>query len=89
MAVPDKSELDLGRSLALRYVEYHLPHAYETVQQFFRKRGAYSHFKALLERAGQLEAWHAYERNAVEEALVQWGNEHDLTCVRMSNECGA
>ena len=89
VAVPDKSELDLGRSLALRFAEHHLPHAYETVHQFFRKRGAYSHFKALLERAGQLEAWHAYERNAVEEALVQWGNEHDLTCVRMSNECGA
>jgi hypothetical protein len=80
VAVPSKSEFELGRSLALSFVEDHLPQEYETVHQFFRKRGAYSHFKSLLERAGQLQAWHAYERNAIEEALLNWAEQHGLTC---------
>lgn len=88
VAVPDKSELDLGRSLALRFVEDRLPQEYKTVYQFFRKRGAYSHFKSLLERAGQLQAWHDYERNAIEEALLNWGEQHGFTCARTSNEHG-
>jgi hypothetical protein len=83
VAVPHKSELDLARSLALRFVEAHLPRSYETVYQYFRKRGAYSRFKALLERAGQLEAWHRYEQNAVEEALRQWCEEQGLTPARV------
>jgi hypothetical protein len=48
------------------------------VHEFFRKRGAYSRFISLLERAGHLEAWHDYERNAVEEALRNWCAENGL-----------
>lgn len=88
VAVPGKSELELGRSLALRFVADHLPNKYETVHQFFRKRGAYSKFKSLLEQAGQLHAWHTYERNAIEEALHNWGEQHGFTCTRTSNEHG-
>jgi hypothetical protein len=88
VAIPDKSELELGRSLALRFVEDHLPHEYETVYQFFRRRGAYSHFKSLLERAGQLQAWHAYECNAIEDALLDWAEQHGFDCARTSNERG-
>ena len=72
IAVPRKNDLDLGRSLALRFVEEHLPHSLETVHEIFRKRGAYSRFKALLEKAGQLEAWHRYEEAATETALREW-----------------
>lgn len=78
VAVPHKGELDLGRSVALRFAEAHLAQSYETVLQYFRRRGAYSRFKALLERTGQLEAWHRYEQNAVEQALGRWCQEHDL-----------
>lgn len=79
VAVSHKSELDLGRTLALRFVEARLPHSYETVHQYFRNRGAYSRFKTLLERAGQLEAWHNYEQNAIEEALREWCEVNGLT----------
>jgi len=82
VAVPRKSDLDLGRSLALRFTEEHLPESYETVYQFFRKRGAYSHFKALLERAGRLEAWHQYEQESFEQALREWSEENGFTLVR-------
>jgi hypothetical protein len=84
VAVPHKSELDLGRSLALRYVEAQLPQSSETVHEYFRKRGAYSRFKALLERAGHLEAWHSYEQNAVENALRQWCEENSLSLAHVS-----
>ena len=88
VAVPGKGDLELGRSLALRFVEERLPREYAMVNQFFRKRGAYSKFKALLERAGQLDAWHSYERSAIECALVAWSEEHGFDCTRTSNEDG-
>jgi len=78
VAVPHKSEFDLGRSLAIRFVEEHLPGSLESVHEYFRRRGAYSRFKALLVHAGQLEAWHRYEQAATEEALRRWCEEHGL-----------
>lgn len=37
--IPHKTELDLGRSLALRFVAEALPEKYDQVISFFRKRG--------------------------------------------------
>jgi hypothetical protein len=82
IAIPHKSEFDLGRALALRFVEEHLPRSVEAVHGFFRKRGAYSHFKSLLAHAGQLEAWHEYERAATERALRDWCEENGLALGR-------
>jgi hypothetical protein len=75
IAVPHKSEFDLGRSLAIRFAEEHLPQHQEAVYEFFRKRGAYAQFKSLLSRAGQLDAWHEYELSATEISLREWCNE--------------
>lgn len=74
--VPDKRDFDLGKSLALRFVEENLPASYERVAQYFRSRGAYSRFKDELERHGQLHAWHEYEQKATEEALREWSEMH-------------
>ena len=82
IAVPRKNELDLGRSLAIRFVEEHLPRSREAVYGFFRKPGAYSHFKALLAHAGQLDAWHAYEQTAIENAFREWCEENGFVLVR-------
>ncbi len=82
VAVPHQNEFDLGRPLALRFVEEHLPHSRETVYGFFRKRGAYSHFKSLLSHAHQLDAWHEYERTATEKALREWCEENGFVLVR-------
>ncbi|MEY2687787.1 MAG: hypothetical protein RL375_1985 [Pseudomonadota bacterium] len=81
LAVPDKSELGLGRSLALQFAEEYLPASFDRVRQFFGRPGAYGRFKDLLERAGQLEAWYAYERQAVAMALSAWCVENDLSAV--------
>ena len=82
VAVPPKSEFDLGRSLALRFIEERLPRSYDTVHEYFRKRGAFSRFKALLAHSNQLEAWYQYEQAAVEEVLGDWCAENGLTLAR-------
>ncbi len=78
IAVPNKHDLDLGRELALRFVEEHLPESYEFADGFFRSRGAYSRFKALLERTNQLQNWYEYEKIAVDAALRAWSTENGL-----------
>jgi hypothetical protein len=82
IAVPHKGEFDLGRSLALSFVEEHLPSSREAVYGFFRKRGAYSQFKSLLASAGQLNAWHEYEQAATESALRVWCEANGFVLVR-------
>ena len=88
IAVPDKHEFDLGRSLALRFVEEHLPRSREAVYGFFRKRGAYSRFKSLLESAGLLNAWYEYEAVATERAFREWCEENGFELVRSSTKDG-
>jgi len=72
IAIPHKSELDLGNSLALRFVEERLPGRYSDVVSFFRRRGAYARFKGLLAAEGCLEEWYAFEAAATERALREW-----------------
>jgi hypothetical protein len=48
------------------------------VCDYFRKRGAYARFKALLERTGQLEEWYRFQRAAVEKRLREWCEENGL-----------
>ncbi len=79
VAVPNKHDLNLGKSLALAFAEEQLGDSYQTVANFFRQRGAYGRFKDLLERKGCLEAWYAYEAKATELALRQWAAEEGLS----------
>jgi hypothetical protein len=72
LALPDKSELGLGRDLAMEFAEEHLPGDVHTIAGFFRKRGAYTNFKSLLERKGQLQEWFDYENSAKESRLREW-----------------
>ena len=65
IAVPHKNDLDLGRSLALRFAAHVLPEYRERVRGFFERKGAYSRFKQLLEATGALEQWYTFEEAAV------------------------
>jgi hypothetical protein len=82
IAVPHASDFDLGRSLALAFVDEHLPRSSDTVREYFHRRGAYHRFKALLAQAGQLDAWHRYEQTAKEEALYEWCAENGFIVAR-------
>ena len=78
LTVPSKSELDLGRSLALRFAAERLPESYDRVKSFFARSGAYAQFKRMLEETGQLDTWFAYESQGKEEALRVWAKENGV-----------
>jgi hypothetical protein len=78
IAVPHKNELDLGNTLALRFVEEQLPGRYADVEDFFRRRGAYARFKELLAAEGCLEKWYAFEAQSTERALRDWCKANDI-----------
>lgn len=72
VVLPGGHELGLGKPLALRFVDGHLPAELATVEQIFSRKGAYARFKALLEARGMLEPWYEYERQARERAIREW-----------------
>ena len=78
LAIPHKNDLDLGRALALSFVEEALPDDYDQAVGYFSRRGAYGRFKDLLQERGVIDQWYEYERNATEAALRQWCNENDI-----------
>jgi|CXWL01.1.fsa_nt_gi hypothetical protein len=78
IAVPNKHDLNLGKALALRFVHDELPSRYREAVEFFRHRGAYRRFKAMLEGARKLEEWYAYQSEAVSRALRAWVIDHQL-----------
>lgn len=78
LALPYKNELDLGRELALSFVEQELPNEYERAVGFFRSKGAYGRFKNLLESRGVIEKWYAFEAQTTEARLREWCQEHGI-----------
>jgi hypothetical protein len=72
LTIPHKNDLDLGRSLALRFVAQALPARYDQVEGFCRRQGAYSRLKDLPQREGVLEVWYTFQADSVESALRQW-----------------
>jgi hypothetical protein len=81
IAIPHKNDFDLGRALALAFVEETLPDDYDTAVGYFRSRGAYSRFKGLLDARGVTAQWYDFESKAVESALRQWCEENDIQVV--------
>ena len=59
-----------------------LPEDIEDGNLYIAASRAYSHFKSLLAHAGQLDAWHAYEEVAIENALSEWCNDNGFALVR-------
>jgi len=79
--IPHKTELGLGRDLALWFVEEVIPDRMEEVEEFFQKRGAYARFKALLGEEGLLQPWYEFEKDAEEQALRNWCAENGVSIV--------
>jgi len=72
LPIPDKYELDLGQRLVHKFIATELPDCSDKVYQIFRKRGAYSRYKDLLEREGALDKWYEYEAESTKQALREW-----------------
>ena len=81
IAIPHKTELDLGKSLVLQFVDTHLPESHDKVREIFARSGAYARFKDLLEHHDALEKWYEYEETANEHALRQWCKDNNIEIV--------
>lgn len=89
LLLPHKTELDLGRDLALRFAVSELPHHYDRVVGFFRHKGAYARYKDLLDSKGALERWYKYEAEATEKKLRDWCAENDIHLIERNGESAA
>lgn len=79
--VPMRHDLRLGKRLAVRFVQTSLSARLEDTYEMFASRGAYARFKAMLENEQALDAWHAFEGEAVERALREWAESEMLAVV--------
>ncbi|HHD64833.1 MAG TPA: hypothetical protein ENK96_10845, partial [Desulfobulbaceae bacterium] len=78
--IPHARELDPGKNLALEFSYKFIEHKAEYVESIFRKKGAYSKFKNLLEQLGKLEKWYVYEELAQRAALLKWCKDNEISC---------
>jgi len=72
LVIPHKSDLGLGKPLALRFAEEFLGDDFGKVRQIFSRPGAYARFKDLLEYRGLLNQWYEFEASEQKKALRQW-----------------
>jgi hypothetical protein len=76
--IPHKNDLDLGKQLVNQFVSEHLPEEVAHVSQIFRRKGAYSKYKALLEKKGLLDKWCNFEQRKQNEGLRKWCSDNDI-----------
>jgi uncharacterized protein UPF0158 len=72
IVIPHKNDLDLGKSLVLKFAGEFLPEIFGKVEEIFSRAGAYARFKDLLEHRGMLEQWYEYEAKTCEQVLREW-----------------
>jgi Uncharacterised protein family (UPF0158) len=72
IVLPDKRDLELGRQLVFDFVDEYLPNESEEIRNVFRRKGAYSTFKYILDKNNLRETWHDFETKAQERALRAW-----------------
>ena len=78
ISIPDKRELDLGKSLVLDFAREFLPVDYDEVRHIFSRRGAYRRLKDLLVRRGAIDQWEDFSNKAEEAALREWCAENAI-----------
>jgi hypothetical protein len=78
IAIPHKNDLDPRKAIVFEFVKKYVPEIYEKVENIFRKRGAYSRYKDLLDSKSSLQKWYDYENQRVQQALFQWCEENEI-----------
>lgn len=63
--LPSRQDLRPGKRLAVRFVQVSLPSLLEETYTIFATRGAYARFKDMLGSEQALDAWYAFEAEAV------------------------
>jgi len=70
--IPHKNELGLGKPLVIDFAYEVMPDYAEEISNIFSRKGAYSKFRALLERTNYINKWYAYETESNNKALLEW-----------------
>jgi len=78
IAIPHKNELNLGKDLVIEFISEYLPEELDRVYSIFRRKGAYSRYKDLLESKGALEDWYKFENERQKAALKEWCRENNI-----------
>jgi hypothetical protein len=78
ISIPDKRELDLGKSLVFDFAREFLPDDYDEVRHIFSRRGAYRRFKDLLVRRDALERSYDFSNKAEVATLREWCAENGI-----------
>ncbi len=78
-SVPNKNDLDLGKMLAIRFVEEYLPDELDQVSDILRRRGGYGRFKTLLEVRNLMNSWYKFESDETKKAILAWAEEQGIT----------
>jgi hypothetical protein len=86
IAIPHKTDLDLGSHLALHFSAEELPDQYARIEGFFRRRGAYARFKELLSAEGRLETWYAFEAESTVKALKKWCADNGIDAIKDADD---
>ncbi len=81
ISIPNKYDLDLGNQLVFDFVRAQIPEHHDEVRDIFRRKGAYSRYKALLYRLGKEQDWYAYEAQHIRDALSEWCVDNGITLV--------
>jgi hypothetical protein len=76
--IPHKNDLDLGRNLVFEFVSRFIPERQDEVYDYFRRKGAYSRYKYLLEKLNLLDTWHEFEDQRTKSVLLEWCRENGL-----------
>ena len=72
LLVPNKSDLDLGKSLVLQFTSERIPEKIDEVYEIFRRKGAYHRYKSMLSSINKLDEWFSYEAEQQKLALQEW-----------------
>jgi hypothetical protein len=76
LPVPTKRDLGHDSSLVFLFAKEEMREHRDEIFEIFERRGAYGRFKDLLRRTDKLDAWHAFENQAVIDGLTQWCRKH-------------
>ncbi|MCP4667247.1 MAG: hypothetical protein GY849_12870 [Deltaproteobacteria bacterium] len=78
ITIPHQNDLELGKAIVFEFTSKYLPEELDRVNSIFRRRGAYSRYKDLLDRKGLLDEWHKFEDERRKMALKQWCLENNI-----------
>jgi len=78
LEIPSNYDFGLGKPLVMKFVYEFLPDSASEVQAIFRKQGAYSRYKSLLDNHDLLDQWHQYHNDAQARAMREWCEENGV-----------